>query len=493
VIKNAGNHLEEPAEAADSPCMLNWIWLAMITIGILVAALLDQLAGDNGIVTGMFDLAKVGVMNIALPLAAVMMIWLGIMRLAEKSGMVAALARLLRPVMTRLFPDVPDDHPAMGAIIMNMSANMLGLGNAATPLGLKAMQELDRLNPEKGTATNAMCTFLAINTSSVTIIPATAVGLLAAQGVADPYAIVSTALGATICSTIVAITAVKFFERLPVFKMPTGKADMDTDTSADADQQQDRVENGNGEEEAVLRPMRPWMIAASACIVIVFIGICVLETRPEWRESLQSSLGLREIALSLDADKPELDEIAPSERSTMAEVFSAISVTSIPFVLFFFIAFAAIRGVRVYEEFVEGAKEGFGVAVRIMPFLVAMLVALAIFRNSGCLYLLQEWMRPLLSWVGFPVELVPMALMRPLSGSGSQAVLVEILANDGISDTIKYAAATMFGSTETTFYVLAVYFGSVAVRRTRHALLAGLCADAAGVIAAVAICRMVFG
>jgi len=469
--------------------MLNWIWMAMITIGILVAALLDQLGGDNGIVTGMFDLAKIGVMNIALPLAAVMMIWLGIMRLAEKSGMVAALARLLRPVMVRLFPDVPDDHPAMGAIIMNMSANMLGLGNAATPLGLKAMQELDRLNPEKGTATNAMCTFLAINTSSVTIIPATAVGLLAAQGVADPYAIVSTALGATLCSTIVAITAVKFFERMPVFKMRAGKAEADDALEVDVS----GAEIEDKEEETKLRPMRPWMIGASVCIVITFVGICVLETRPEWRESLQSSLGLREIALSLDAEKPDLDEIAPSERSTMAEVFSAISVTSIPFVLFFFIAFAAIRGVRVYEEFVEGAKEGFGVAVRIMPFLVAMLVALAIFRNSGCLYLLQEWMRPLLSWVGFPVELVPMALMRPLSGSGSQAVLVEILANDGISETIKYAAATMFGSTETTFYVLAVYFGSVAVRRTRHALLAGLCADAAGVIAAVAICRMVFG
>ena len=465
--------------------------MAMITIGILVAALLDQLGGDNGIVTGMFDLAKVGVINIALPLAAVMMIWLGIMRLAEKSGMVAALARLLRPVMTRLFPEVPDDHPAMGAIIMNMSANMLGLGNAATPLGLKAMQELDRLNPEKGTATNAMCTFLAINTSSVTIIPATAVGLLAAQGVADPYAIVSTALGATICSTIVAITAVKFFERLPVFKMRSSVAASDRSSN-----EVDETEAGNEakeEEEVVLRPMRPWMIAASVCIVAVFVAICVLETKPEWRESLQSSLGLREIALSLDAEKPQLDEIVPTERSALAQVFSAISVTSIPFVLFFFIAFAAIRGVRVYEEFVEGAKEGFGVAVRIMPFLVAMLVALAIFRNSGCLYLLQEWMRPLLNWVGFPVELVPMALMRPLSGSGSQAVLVEILANDGIGDTIKYAAATMFGSTETTFYVLAVYFGSVAVRRTRHALLAGICADAAGVIAAVAICRMVFG
>ena len=489
--------------------MLNWIWMAMITIGIVVAALLDQLRGENGIVTGMFDLAKIGVVNIAIPLAAVMMIWLGIMRLAEKSGMVAALARLLRPVMTRLFPDVPDDHPAMGAIIMNMSANMLGLGNAATPLGLKAMQELDRLNPEKGTATNAMCTFLAINTSSVTIIPATAVGLLAAQGIADPYAIVSTALGATICSTVVAILAVKFFEKLPMFRQGAASVDLEPIQGQTEDEKKsaaaassggnenDNDINGDGDGEdsggARLRPLRPWMVAASLAAVALFVLIGVLETKPEWRVSLQESLGLRDVALALDAEKPSLDEVEPSEPSALAKAFQAVSITAIPFVLFFFIVFAAIRGVRVYEEFVEGAKEGWGVAVRIMPFLVAMLVALAIFRNSGCLYLLQEMLRPILSLVGFPVELVPMALMRPLSGSGSQAVLVEILANEGISDTVKYAAATMFGSTETTFYVLAVYFGSVAVRRTRHALLAGLCADATGVIAAVAICRMVFG
>jgi spore maturation protein SpmB len=366
-----------------------------------------------------------------------------------------------------------------------MSANMLGLGNAATPLGLKAMQELDSLNTEKGTATNAMCTFLAINTSSVTIIPATAVGLLAAQGIADPYAIVSTALGATICSTIVAIIAVKFFERLPMFRMKAGTQSEDSENGQDGVVQE--------EAEAPIRPIRPWMIVASLGAVVLFIGIGLLEAMPEWRIGLQENLGLREVALALDAEKPTLDEIEPTEKSGMAKAFSAVSVTSIPFVLFFFILFAAIRGVKVYEEFVEGAKEGWGVAVRIMPFLVAMLVALAIFRNSGCLYLLQEWLRPVLSLVGFPVELVPMALMRPLSGSGSQAVLVEILANDGIGETVKYAAATMFGSTETTFYVLAVYFGSVAVRRTRHALLAGLCADAAGVIAAVAICRMVFG
>jgi len=335
------------------------------------------------------------------------------------------------------------------------------------------------LNEHKGTATNAMCTFLAINTSSVTLIPATAIGLLAAQGIANPYAIVSTTIGATLCSTVVAIIAVKLLQGLPMFRI---KDKAVSENGGDA-------EKSSGEEAASLRPVRPWMIGAAVGIVLMFVGIICLQAKPEWRESVQDALGLREVALALDTEKPILEEKPAPDEGWV----NGFSVVAIPFVLFFFIAVAAMRGINVYEEFVEGAKEGFGVAVRIMPFLVAMLVALAIFRNSGTLYLLQEWMRPLLTAVGFPVDLVPMALMRPLSGSGSQAVLVEILTNDGIVATVKYTAATMFGSTETTFYVLAVYFGSVAVRRARHALLAGLCADAAGVIAAVVICRQVFG
>ena len=461
--------------------MLNWIWMAMITIGIVVAAILGRMTGEDGIVSGMFSMAKAGVMGIILPLSAVIMIWLGVMRLAEKAGMIAVLSRVVRPLMVRLFPDVPGDHPAMGAIIMNMSANLLGLGNAATPLGLKAMQELDTLNEHKGTATNAMCTFLAINTSSVTLIPATAIGFLAAQGMASPYAIVTTTIGATVCSTIVAITAVKVLQRLPMFRI--------RETAVHSQSDSDQPPDGEGKTETPLKPVQPWMIAVSIGIVVLFAGIVCLQAKPEWREGIQDAIGLREVAAALDEEKPKLEKKELNEDTWVG----GFSVAAIPFVLFFFISFAAMRGVRVYEEFVEGAKEGFGVAVRILPFVVTMFVALAIFRNSGALYLLQEWLRPLLTLVGFPVDLVPMALMRPLSGSGSQAVLAEILTNDGIAETVKYTAATMYGSTETTFYVLAVYFGSVAVRRTRHALIAGLCADAAGVIAAVAICRMVFG
>ncbi len=452
----------------------------MIVIGVVVAALLDQLSGANGIVEGMFSMIKVGVVNIVIPLSAVMMLWLGIMRLAEKSGMIQVVSRAVRPVMKRLFPDVPADHPAMSAMVMNMAANMLGLGNAATPLGLKAMQHLDELNPNKGTATNAMCTFLAINTSSVTLIPATAIGLLAAQGIAEPYAIVGTTIGATLVSTMVAIIAVKLFEKLPMFKREAMVEDV--------------VQEKAASEKKVSRKLSGRGKAVVAVVLLMFAGIVYLETVPDQRIRLQEALGLREVAIQLDAETATLDEVKPEgEDPLWQRTVSAISVAAIPFVLVFFIVFAALKRIPVYEEFVEGAKEGWHVAVRIMPFIVAMLAALAMLRNSGALFLFQNLLRPVLEFVHFPAELVPMALMRPLSGSGSQGVLVEILTNEGLSETLKYTAATMFGSTETTFYVLAVYFGSVAVRRTRHAIAAGLTADLAGVIAAVVICRAMFG
>jgi spore maturation protein SpmA len=462
--------------------MLNWIWMGMIVVGVVVAALLGQLKGEDGIVEGMFSMIKTGVVSIAIPLSAIMMLWLGIMRLAEASGMIQGVARFFRPVMKRLFPEVPEDHPAMSAMVMNMAANMLGLGNAATPLGLKAMQHLDELNPEKGTATNSMCTFLAINTSSVTLIPATAIGLLAAQGISEPYAIVGTTIGATIFSTIVAILAVKVFEKMPIFNRRTAV-----------------VEEQSSDGSAALLPAASRGISARgrivlAAVVALFIGIVFLETFPAQRTALQNVLGLSGVVEQLNAEPPTLEEKSSTEADPVWQrSISAMSVAAIPFVLVFFIVFAALKRIPVYEEFVEGAKEGWAVAVRIMPFIVAMLAALAVLRNSGALLLFQNLLRPVLEVVKFPVELVPMALMRPLSGSGSQGVLVEILTNESISDTIKYTAATMFGSTETTFYVLAVYFGSVAVRRTRHALAAGLCADAAGMIAAVVICRAMFG
>lgn len=463
--------------------MLNWIWMGMVVVGVAVAALMGRLTGEEGIVEGMFAMVKTGVVGIVIPLSAIMMLWLGIMRLGEKSGMIHAVARAFRPVMKWLFPEVPAEHPAMSAMVMNFAANLLGLGNAATPLGLKAMQHLEELNPEKGTATNPMCTFLAINTSSVTLIPATAMAMLAAQGVSEPYAIVGTTLAASIFSTGVAIFAVKAFERMPVFNR----------TAPDA-----AVEAERGGGEATAAPDRRALSGRArvllALVAAATVGVVYLETFPEQRVALQEALGLREAVLQLEAAPPAAESAAPEEAPPVWQrAVSAVSVVAIPFIFVFFLIYAALKRVPVYEEFVEGAKEGWDVAVRIMPFIVAMLAALAVLRNSGALMLLQNLLRPALELVRFPVELVPMALMRPLSGSGSQGVLVELLANESLPDLIKYMGATMYGSSETTFYVLAVYFGSVAVRRTRHALAAGLVADFAGVVSSVAICQWMFG
>jgi spore maturation protein SpmA len=463
--------------------MLNWIWMGMIVVGVIVAGIMGRFTGENGIVEGMFAAVKTGVVGIVIPTSAMMMLFLGIMRLAETSGMMDLVARAFRPVMKWLFPEVPAEHPAMGAMVMNFAANFLGLGNAATPLGLKAMQHLDELNPIKGTATNPMCTFLAINTSSVTLIPATAMAMLAAQGVSEPYAIVGTTLLASIFSTAIAILAVKTFEKMPVFNRAAALPDKE----GGADSPVPAV-------DAASRPLSKRAALLLGGVVLIFAGIVYLETFPEQRVALQESIGLRESVLQLEAAPKEIEPKAEAgEPPLWQRSVSALSVVAIPFILVFFLIYAALKRVPVYEEFVEGAKEGWAMAVRIMPFIVAMLAALAILRNSGTLMLLQDLLRPALELVRFPVDLLPMALMRPLSGSGSQGVLAELLANETVPNLIKYMAATMYGSSETTFYVLAVYFGSVAVRRTRHALAAGLVADVAGVVSSVVICQLMFG
>ena len=472
--------------------MLNWIWLALVVIGVVLGGLFGRLGGEEGVVESAFAMAKTAVFGIVLPLTGFWMMWLGFMRLAEKAGLIDLLAKFLAPLMRLLFPDVPREHPAMGAMIMNMSANILGLGNSATPFGLKAMEHLETLNPQKGTATNAMCTFLAINTSSVTLIPATAIGLLSINGIANPYAIVGTAIGATLCSTMVAILAVKFFERLPFFRV------RESDNAA-----VDEAEKSNDKKAKV--KMTPIRIGLAIAMVVVIAVIGWFEFRPAHREAVLETFGIAGLVEPTGgdhstADEPAAASVAEPTTDPIAEVvpewrkvINAISIIAIPFVFLFFTGYAALKKVPVYEEFVEGAKDGWAVAIRVMPFLVGMLVALGIFRASGALDLMGRALSPILKPLGFDTELLPMALIRPLSGGGSQGVLVEILANPEISETIKYTAATMFGSTETTFYVLAVYFGSVAIRKTRHALAAGLLADLAGVIAAVTICRLVFG
>jgi spore maturation protein SpmB len=370
-----------------------------------------------------------------------------------------ALAKLLRPLMTRLFPDVPAEHPAMGSMIMNMAANMLGLANAATPLGLRAMQDLEKLNPRPGTATNAMCTFLALNTSSVQIIPASAVAILAAAGSVQPTAIIGTALIATICSTAVGLIAVKSLEKLPFYKLPPVTA---------ADEAAKRKEEA--EQPETLTTPAPDPLGLGSRLLLAIFGVFFLYL--VWQTANAGYDG---------------------DRGWFASYVEALSILAIPFLLSFFPLYAALRSVPVYEEFVEGAKEGFQVALRIIPFLVAILVAIGMFRGAGGIDMLSRALDPALKFVGFPAELLPMALMRPLSGSGSLGIFSELVATHGPDSILARMAGTIMGSTETTFYVLAVYFGSVAIRRTRHAVPAGLIADVAGIAASIIVCRIVFG
>lgn len=380
--------------------------------------------------------------NIAIGLIGIMALWLGVMKIAEEAGLIAIIARALKPVTKFLFPEVPSDHPAMGSMIMNISANMLGLGNAATPFGLKAMEELDKLNPEKGTATNAMCTFLAINTAGITLIPATAIAIRASAGSSEPAVIIGTALFASCTATIVGITASKILEKFPIKR------------------------GGIGE----------WFSQNSKGF-LVFFGI------------------LATIALIFftgigTAISSTLTFLSPEFFKSIIQV---VSIIAIPLLIASFVGYGAIKKVKIYEVFIEGAKEGFNVAIRIIPYLVAMLMAIGIFRSGGAMDWLVFVLRPVTDFIGMPAEALPMAIMRPLSGSGSLGIMAEIIAVHGPDSFLGNLVSTFYGSTETTFYVLAVYFGAVNIKKTRHALAAGLLADVAGILAAVFIVTLLFG
>lgn len=443
--------------------MLNYIWLGLI-IGSIVIGVLTHKMPD--VTKGGLDNAKTAV-ELSINLIGFMALWLGIMRLAERSGLTTLIAKAIRPLMVRLFPDVPPTHPAMGAMIMNMSANILGLGNAATPLGLRAMRHLESLNPRPGTATNAMCTFLAVNTSSIQLIPATVIAYLIAQKSLNPTAIVAPTILATIVSSIVAITAVKLLEKLPAYRLSLS----DIPTTPIVETQEEK-EAAIEAEQLPPKPLKKWGIALIILSLLFFIFAFASEIDPTLVKS----------ALTEDQMK----------KGSFILVTDGISVLAIPFVLLFFTLYAALRGLKVYEEFVEGAKEGFQVAIRIIPFLVAILVAVGMFRGSGGMALLTEKLTPLLRPLGFPAELLPLVLMRPLSGGASLGLFQELVLQQGPDSLITRMGAVIMGSSETTFYVIAVYFGSVAIKRTRHAVPAGLIGDLSGVIAAVVICRLMF-
>lgn len=433
---------------------MNAIFFAIVLIAFLVAAVRQVLwdgSGDSApmdvLATSMIDSAK-GSVELALGLVGVMALFLGLMKVAERGGLLVIIAKTVRPLMIRLFPDVPPDHPAMGAIILNISANVLGLGNAATPFGIRAMQELDKLNPHKGTATNAMALFLAINTSSVTILPTGVIALRAAAGSTDPAGIVPTTLFATICSTAVAITTAKLLQRrFPAKPLPPDEQPEDGDEAA-AETEPTEVPAMEGADQAY----------------------------PGWVSTLVLGLIAAFIPLTIYYG-------------------SAIAPWIIPGLMVGLLGFGVAKRVRVYEAFVEGGKEGFQVALRIIPYLVAILVAVGMFRASGALELLIKPLGAITNLIGLPPEALPMALLRPLSGSGAYGVMASIIEDPAIGPDsyTGYLVSTLQGSTETTFYVLAVYFGAVQIRRIRHALAAGLSADVAGVIAAVLICSLLYG
>lgn len=458
---------------------MSFVWVLLIAMSVAAAAV----NGKLGALTGAITASAQSAVTLSLGLVGVMTLWLGLMRVAEEAGLVSLLARAARPVLRFLFPEVPAEHPAMGAMVMNVAANMLGLGNAATPLGLRAMRDLERLNPHPGTATNAMCTFLAINTSSVQLIPTTAIAILVAAGSKNPTAIVGTALLATLCAATVAISSVKLLEKLSWFRirgerLVAGTGDPGSAESKGDDSNVHPANPAPSNAAGITDPgdngrLRPWGKALLAIFALFFLALFVRQIFPE-------ALGL-----------------SPGTTAPAASYFvrgvSALSLLAIPLLLSFFVLYAALRGLKVYDEFVEGAKEGFGVILKIIPFLVTMLMAIGMFKGAGGIELLARALAPVLAPLHFPTDLLPIALMRPLSGGATLALFTDVVHRLGPDNIVSLMAATIYGSTETTFYVAAVYFGSVGIKQTRHAIPAGLLADFAGVVASVIICRAVLG
>ncbi len=409
--------------------MLNKIWGGFFFIAFAVALVRWLFQGEGEVwaqmVASTFSSAKTG-FEISLGLTGVMCLWLGIMRLGEKGGAVDLLSRAFAPLLRRLFPGIPAGHPAMGSIVMNMAANMLGLDNAATPLGLKAMKELQTLNSEPDRATNDQILFLVINTSAVTLIPATIFVYRAEMGAADPTDVFIPLLVATFCSTMVGLLITAWFQKLKL-------------------------------RDPVVLAYLGGLTALVAGIVLYFSRL---------------------------------------PREVMERQSSLISNFLIFSVIIAFITLAAVRRQPLFETFVEGAKEGFKVAIGIIPYLVAMLVAIGVLRASGALDMALDGFRTLVASTGLDtrwVDGLPTAIMRPLSGSGARGLLIETMKTHGADSFAGRLASIVQGSTETTFYVLAVYFGSVGIRRTRHAVVCGLAADAAGITAAILVSYLFFG
>lgn len=419
---------------------INIIWFSIILISIASAAWLGKM---SEVTLALFEESKAAVM-LAVGLIGSMAFWLGMMKVLEAAGALKILAKIVRPVMSKLFPEIPKDHPAIGAMVMNMSANMLGMGNAATPFGINAMQELDKLNGEKGRATNAMCLFLAINTSSVTLLPLGVITIRAAAGAKDPASILIPSLLATIVSTTVAIIATKLMQR----------GTPDCVQSENPVEVEEKPSETAGESASIGKK-----IVVSLFMLAILAGI--------------------------------IYQISASDLSgiTFTGVTKAVSDWLVPMIVAAILVFGYLKNVKIYETLVSGAKEGFNTAVRIIPFMVAIFAAVGMFKASGAMDIMIRALDPLTNLAGMPAEALPMALMRPLSGSGAFGIMSQIVGNEPDS-FLSFLVSVMQGSTETTFYVLALYFGAVSIRNSRHALPAALCADFAGIMASVAFCHL---
>jgi spore maturation protein SpmA len=444
---------------------VNIIFFALIAIAFLVAAYQQWIfvptAPDTPIpmdamTTAVVEAAGKAV-DLAIGLIGVMALFLGLMKIIEEAGLLKVIARLVKPLMIRLFPDVPPEHPAMGAMIMNMSANFLGLGNAATPFGIKAMEELNKLNPTKGTATNAMALFLGINTAGFSLLPTSVIALRAESGSHDPAGIVTTTLFASIIAFITAIFASKTLQRFfpgghseasALTVLDPGEADPGAAGSAESSS-----DTPNGAEGALTEPLGAGY--------------------PLWVSGLAFAAMLSLIPLMILYGK-------------------GISPWIIPVLIVSMVSYGFIKRVPVYEVFIAGAKEGFEISVRIIPYLVAILVAVAMFRESGAMNLLIAPLGAITAPLGLPAEALTLAIMRSLSGSGSFGLLATFFKDPAIGPDsyTGYLTSTIYGSSETTFYVLAVYFGAVQVQKIRHALVTGVVTEIAAVIAAIVICSI---
>ena len=408
--------------------VLNYIWIGFFAIAFLIAAVQLMLGNTDvfpAIMNSTFDNAKTA-FEISLGLTGVLSLWMGIMKIGEKSGLVNVLARWLSPLMVRLFPEIPAGHPVFGHIFMNFSANMLGLDNAATPLGLKAMEGLQELNKQKDTATNAMIMFLVLNTSGLTIIPVGVMVYRAQMGAAQPTDVFIPILIATAIATLAGMIITSIYQHINLF---------------------------------------------NRAIMAFVLGICLMVSGVMW--------------LSTQVD-----------RETM-NLWSTVLANVILFsIIIAFIAAGVRKKIYVYEAFVEGAKAGFETAVRIIPYLVAILVAIGVFRASGAMDFLVDGIGKLVEMLGGNADYVaalPTAIMKPLSGSGARGMMVDAMQQYGADSFVGRLSCIFQGATDTTFYILAVYFGSVGVRNTRHAVTAGLFADLCGIIAAMAVAALFFG